>query len=57
MVYKSKGKLLTAVLDWLHDEQAAGKRVDSYAISQHFGIDLAEAEDVLRELRIRGEIN
>lgn len=57
MVYKSKGKLLTAVLEWIHDEQDAGKRVDSYDVAQHFGIELSEAEDVIRELRIRGELN
>ena len=57
MVYKTKGKLLTAVLEWVHEEQDAGKPVDSYDIAQHFGIESVEAEDVLRELRIRGELN
>jgi ribosomal protein S25 len=57
MVYKSKGKLLTAVLEWIHEESGAGKRVDCYDIAQQFGIDASEAEDVLRELRIRGELH
>lgn len=53
---KPRGELLLAVLDWLLDEQLAGRRPNDIDVAKQFGLDLAFVIDLHAELERMGEL-
>lgn len=52
---KSKGELMLSVLDWVLDEQMAGRSPTSDDVGKQFGMTSEEAEALRQELEDMGE--
>lgn len=51
----SRGELILSVLDWVLDEQMAGRRPTSEDVGKQFGMTADEAEALRQELEDMGE--
>lgn len=51
-----KSDLILAVLDWVMEEQLAGRRPNSVDVANHFGMTSDEAEVLREELEKMGEL-
>lgn len=49
--------MMLAVLDWVLEEQLAGRRPNDHDVAAHFGLTLEEAIEIHDELERSGEFD
>lgn len=50
MVYKNRQDLVNAVLNWIEEENRAGKDVSDQEIADHFHISSSDAREIHEEI-------
>lgn len=50
MVYKNRQDLMRAILNWIEEENRAGKDVSDQEIADHFHISFSEAREIHEEI-------
>lgn len=56
MIANGRSDLLLSILDWVLDEQLAGRRPTSVEVAKHFNMTTEEAEAIRAELEAMGEL-